>query len=110
MISYQVLKRKAVSRRVFELSCTKMDKQTNKQTDNEFYLRRSTGLANRSANLAGAVNIPRFRITVVQCKRVYSDSFDICTFRSIFLPILTLNTNGTCLSNSLKIFVFMLAG
>ena len=50
MINYQVLKRKAVSRRVLELSCTQTDKQTNKQTDNEFYLRRSTGFADRPAN------------------------------------------------------------
>ena len=46
MVNYQVLKRKAVSQRVRELSCS----QTNKQTDNAFYLRRSTGFASRSAN------------------------------------------------------------
>ena len=45
-INYSVSKRKAVSQRVLELSC----RQTDKQTNNAFYLRRSTGFAFRSAN------------------------------------------------------------
>ena len=48
MSNHQVLKRKAVSFDAF-LSY-RVHKQTDKQTDNEFYVRRSTGLANRSAN------------------------------------------------------------
>ena len=55
MIHRQVLKRKAVSRRVLELSCTQTNRQTHKQEDNEFFLRRSTGLANRSANKLQAI-------------------------------------------------------
>ena len=50
MINYQVLKRKAVSQRVRELSCS----QTDKKTDIVFYLRRSTGFASRSAKNWGA--------------------------------------------------------
>ena len=73
MVNYQVLKRDAVSQRVRELSCSQTDKQTdrqtdrqtdkqtdrqtNKQTDNAFYLRRSTGFANRSAKYLNFVRI-----------------------------------------------------
>ena len=57
MINYQVLKRNAVSQRVRELSCSQTDKQTDRQTDNAFYLRRSTGFANRSAKYLNFVRI-----------------------------------------------------
>ena len=83
MINYQVLKRKAVSRRVLELSCTQTNRQKNKQTDNEFYLRRSTGLANRSANYAS--NCPLDPVVLP-----FRLKNDVCQLETL------LHTDGSC--------------
>ena len=56
MINFEVSKCEAVSQRVLELSCS----ETDTQTDNRYFLRRSTGFGCRSANFGRRDAIIRF--------------------------------------------------
>ena len=97
MVNYQVLKRNALSQRVRELSCSQTDKQTDKQTDNAFYLRRSTGFANRSAKYLNFVRISDIFICFCDDHVLkYFLKFCLKFWKSLGVRIVTISRWWTC--------------
>ena len=86
MTNRRVSKRKAVSRSVLSY---RVHKQTNRPTNNKFYLRQSTGLANRPANQPQfyfkIILLPIIKLPPTRLKR-YLKSKDRWIFLRVSMP------------------------